>query len=304
MKNFSLSLCMILSFLVSGLSQYQIDLIPRVSPDKGVLSKVGYTDIIIEYGSPAVRDRMIWGDLIPYGKVWRAGANNATTIEFSQDVVINGEALSAGKYALFMIPKMGEKWHLIFNKRDDQWGAFSYNSEDDVLVTKAPIKKIEFIENLKYTIENVDFNQAIVSMSWEQVQLSFTVNTEYLRILENEVETQVADANADVKWVVYLQGAEYLLQQDSNLNKALEWVSKSEKLSQGNFVWDEQYYPKEYVQGHLFWTKAKILAGTKDYKNAIKYAEKCKNISGDYTFYDVDAEAENMEGLVAQWKNL
>ena len=294
---------MLLAFLMSGLSQYQIDLIPRVSPDKGVLSKVGYTDIIIEYSSPAVKERDIWGGLIPYDKVWRAGANNATTIEYSEDVKINGKALAAGKYAVFMIPRSTGDWDLIFNTRDDQWGAFSYDSSDDVLVVKVQPQTISFTENLEYSIENIDFNEAVVSMVWETKSIRFTVNTEYIKILEKEVDLKVKDANADVKWVVYLQGAEYLLEQSAAPQVALIWINESEKLAGGEFTWDEQYYPQEYVMGHLYWTKAKVLAANSKFAEAKIYADKCKSITGDYTFYGVDGDVERIDELSKEWKS-
>ena len=104
----------------------------RQSPAKMAQNKVNGTDVKVKYGSPSVKGRTIYGDLVPYDQVWRTGANEATTIEFSKDVTINGKNLAKGKYALFTIPGK-DSWEIIFNKNAEQWGAFKYNKDLDAL---------------------------------------------------------------------------------------------------------------------------------------------------------------------------
>src|SRR5688572_3927170 len=122
-RSFFLCVSFVLGSIV--LSSSQGITLPRVSPKASVSYTIGLTDVEIHYGSPAVKGRPVWGSLVPYDKIWRAGANEATTIEFSTDVNMEGQTLRAGKYALFIIP--GETdWTIIFNKKHDQWGAFGY----------------------------------------------------------------------------------------------------------------------------------------------------------------------------------
>ena len=129
------------------------------------------TNVTVNYSQPAVKGRNVWaGDLAPYGKVWRTGANDATTFEVSKDVMINGKALKAGKYALFSIP--GEKeWTIIFNKTAKQWGAYSYKEADDVLRVTAKSESAPMTERFTIKAEN----SGMVALMWDQIKVGFTV---------------------------------------------------------------------------------------------------------------------------------
>ena len=126
----------------------------RPSPPRQASGSIGTASIVIDYGSPSVRGREIWGDLVPYGEVWRTGANEATTFEVSEDILVEGEPLPAGKYGLFTIP--GEdSWTVIFNKVPDQWGAGNYDAAEDALrveVTPQPLD--EPVEAMEFTVED------------------------------------------------------------------------------------------------------------------------------------------------------
>jgi hypothetical protein len=146
----------------------------RVSPKAWVGQTIGYTDINIVYSRPGVKGRKIWGDLVPFDKVWRAGANEATKITLSTDMVIEGKKLSKGSYSFFTIP--GEKeWTLIFNKVADQWGAYEYNEAEDALRVKVKPQKAENSEWLAYEIEKTAEAAAVVSLEWEKTKVSFKV---------------------------------------------------------------------------------------------------------------------------------
>lgn len=125
--------------------------------------------VSVEYGRPSVRDRKIWGGLVPWDQVWRTGADEATTIGFERDVRIEGELLPAGRYALFTIPSM-ESWTIIFNNTPDQWGAFSYDEADDALRVTVKPKTIDHLETLTFSL---DGNQVV--LSWEAVAVAFRV---------------------------------------------------------------------------------------------------------------------------------
>ena len=142
----------------------------KPSPAMTATGKAGGANITINYGSPSVKGRKVWGELVPYGKVWRTGANDATTFEIDADVKIEGKTLAKGKYALFTIPEQNE-WTIIFNKNPKQWGAYSYKQEEDVLRVKVkPVSTSTPQEALKFEVAG---NK--VTMMWENLAVSFNV---------------------------------------------------------------------------------------------------------------------------------
>ncbi len=145
---------------------------PRVSPAQTESYKIGGARITIDYSSPSVRDRKIWGWLVPYDKVWRAGANEATTFETDKDIKVAGKLLPAGKYGFFLIPRTTGPWIAVFNTVSDQWGAFKYDSTQDQLrVDVFPRVAVDSMEVLAYTIDNAGF-----SLSWEKLVIPVPVN--------------------------------------------------------------------------------------------------------------------------------
>lgn len=143
----------------------------KPSPATTTTGKVGNATITINYGAPSVKGRKIWGELVPYGKVWRTGANDATTFKIDQDVLIEGKSLPKGEYALFTIPEAKE-WTIIFSKTAKQWGAYSYKQEDDALrVTVKPTASSSFTETLKFEVTG-----GKVSLKWENTEVGFKVN--------------------------------------------------------------------------------------------------------------------------------
>jgi len=158
-----------LSFLSFTLSA-QEDKAQRPSPPATASGTINGKSVTINYGQPSVKGREIWGKLVPYGQVWRAGANEATTIEFAKDVSIEGKTLPAGKYGFFTIPGTNE-WTIVFNKVPNQWGAFKYDAAQDALrVTVKPKKAKVFNEKLVYMI-----NKNAVSLAWENTEVAFGV---------------------------------------------------------------------------------------------------------------------------------
>ena len=151
----------------------------RISPKAMVKQTVGFTDVTIEYGRPGVKGRTIWGGLVPYNAVWRAGANEATKITFSTDVKIDGKKLKAGSYGFFAIPNE-KTWILIFNKIANQWGAFEYNDAEDALrIEVTPIKQQSWWQEwLAYSINKSADNKAIVMLEWEKLKVPFNVEVE------------------------------------------------------------------------------------------------------------------------------
>ncbi|MEM8524670.1 MAG: DUF2911 domain-containing protein [Bacteroidota bacterium] len=140
------------------------------SPRKEMKATIGDAEVTINYGSPSVRGRTIWGDLEPYDEVWRTGANKATTISFSKDVKVQGKDLAAGTYALFTIPREGD-WTVIFNSKPDQFGDYNYDEADDTLRVKTtPSMMDNAVEQMEFVL---DGDQIV--LRWDKVSVPFTV---------------------------------------------------------------------------------------------------------------------------------
>jgi hypothetical protein len=148
---------------------------PMASPKAKVMQTIGVTDITVTYHRPAVKDRTIWGELVPYDKVWRAGANNATKIEFSNDVTVQGQPLSAGAYSFFLLPAKSGEWTAIFNNVDDQWGAYNYDESQDALRIKVQPQESDHTERLTYHFTNLTKNSAHLVMKWEKTALPIEI---------------------------------------------------------------------------------------------------------------------------------
>ena len=154
----------------------------RISPKAFVMQTIGLKDVSISYSRPGVKGRKIWGGLVPYDKVWRAGANEATKFVFTSDVLINGKKLSAGSYSFFTIPTKNN-WTLIFNKVADQWGAFEYNQAEDAMRFTVKPQQNEFTEWLEYTFSDMKVskdgkNSAVVNLIWEKLRVPFTIEVQ------------------------------------------------------------------------------------------------------------------------------
>jgi hypothetical protein len=159
---------LIASFTFSGIAQGGN---PPASPADSVTGKIGNATIAIKYSSPSVKGRKIFGGLEPWGKVWRAGANNATTFKTDKDITVEGKALPAGRYSFFVLPVEEGDWTVIFNKTADQWGAFRYDQAQDILrVNVKPKKSAALNERLKYVV-----NKDGIVLLWENVEIPVAI---------------------------------------------------------------------------------------------------------------------------------
>ena len=172
-KTFTISLILLAATAAFGQQQMRT---PRPSPKSSLMQTVGLTDITINYNRPGVKGRAIWGALVPYDKVWRTGANEATTIQFSDDVWINGNKLTKGLYSLHTIPNPAE-WTVIFNSVAEQWGSYSYTPEKDALRVKVKPETAEHREWLTFEVPEMTTDTAKVVMRWEKIAVPFTVDT-------------------------------------------------------------------------------------------------------------------------------
>ena len=202
---------------------------PRPSQKSSVMQTVGVTDITINYNRPAVRGRQIWGALVPYDQVWRTGANEATTIEFSDDVLINGQKLPKGLYSLHTKPGR-DNWTVMFNSVAKQWGSYSYDAAKDVLSVTVKPEKAEFREWLTFEIPEMTMDTAKVVMRWENLAVPFTVDTQSTSRSLAAAEKAIAGA-ADERWVTPYQAANFAFQ-SGNMTQAQQWLDMALKEKQ------------------------------------------------------------------------
>jgi len=149
---------------------------PRVSSNAEVHQTIGTTDVRVTYGRPNVRGRDIFGDLVPYDEIWRTGANEATTITFSDDVQVNDEDVPAGTYALFTIPAEDNTWTVILNNEPNQWGAYDYEAEDDHMRTTVEAYEADtFREQMSFTFEAVDETSATLLLHWAETAVPLPI---------------------------------------------------------------------------------------------------------------------------------
>jgi hypothetical protein len=205
--------------------------LPQVSQGASVKQTIGLNDVTITYSRPGVKGREIWGGLVPYASVWRTGANAATTVQFTEDVLVEGQPLPAGTYSLHTIP--GEKeWTLIFNKQADQWGSYSYDAAKDALrfkVTSMPGSPQEWMQ---FRFEDPSINSARVVLAWENLQVPFTIknatdtNTKVFAMLRESI----AKAKPD-EWQPYYRGGNYLVQNKVYMDDAAKWLDKAIAIS-------------------------------------------------------------------------
>lgn len=199
--------------------------LPRPSQHALVSQRVGITDITINYHRPLVNGRKIWGNLVPYGQVWRAGANENTTITFSDPVTIEGKSLDKGTYGLHMIP--GEaQWIVIFSKNSTSWGSFTYNQAEDALRVNVKPQATELHEALTYDFAQVKPDSAVVTLAWEKVAVPFTVGVNTKELVAENLHKQLRGL-AQYSWDGWDDAANYLLDNNVHLDEALQYEDKS-----------------------------------------------------------------------------
>src|SRR6187455_282376 len=174
----------------------QVDKSKRPSPPATATGKVQGATITIDYSSPSVKGRKIWGELVPYDKVWRAGANEATDITFSTDVKVNGQALAAGTYSLHTIPTKSD-WTVIFNKKADQWGSYSYDQKEDALRIQVKTQPHEMTEWMEFSLPNIAVDNATVALDWEKLRIAFDIQVETVEHALASARAAMASLAAD-----------------------------------------------------------------------------------------------------------
>lgn len=275
-KSWIAAICLQTLLALPALAQLQL---PRPSPTAKLTQNVGLTEIAIEYSSPSVKGRKIWGGVVPYGEVWRAGANQATKVTFSKDVKVADKMISAGSYAFFAIPS-DKQWMLILNKDFNQNGAANYKQDLDVIRFQAPPKATPHRERLAYLIQDFTDDAASLDLEWEKIRVSLPIKLD----TTNQVATNIQSLQ-DNAWAPWNAAARYMLENKKDYDAGLKLVERSIALKEDWFN---------------LWTKASLLAAKGDYRNAYPLGEKAKQI-GEKTperFF----LADEVKKSLAEWR--
>ena len=246
----------VLCFAAAASAQIQT---PRPSQKASVMQRIGVTDVTITYSRPGVKGRKIWGDplpgqadvkgeatlddqnvrpkdaaIVPWGHVWRTGANEATTFVVTDDVLINGQKLPAGSYSLHTIPNKDE-WTIVFNGTANQWGSFNYDPAKDTLRVKAKPQWLESNQEwLSYSFDPVTADSAQVNIRWEKINVPFTVKVpDVAAVTMAKIKTAVAEAKPD-DWRTPMQAGVYLVNNDNPADdeQGLAWIDQSIKIKE------------------------------------------------------------------------
>ncbi len=244
--------------------------LPALSPEAKLVQTAGLTTITIDYSAPAVKGRKIWGGLVPLDKVWRAGANHATTINFSQPVVIGDKEVAAGTYGFFAIPSAAS-WTLIVSKQADVWGSDGYKPEEDVARVTVKPQNIGNRERLVYLVTNFDNDKANIDLEWEKIRVTLPVK------LKTAEQATAAIKALDNLSGQFTQAARYYLEEKDYAN-TLVYADKSIAAQE---TW------------LAFWVKAQALAAQKKFKDALPLAEKAQTLgqqNPERFFYAADVK--------------
>ncbi len=204
--------------------------LPEASQRARVTQRIGVSDVTIVYHRPLVNGRKLWGGLVPYGQVWRAGANENTTIEFSDPVSIEGSPLAAGIYGLHMIP--GEKeWTVIFSRAATSWGSFSYDQAEDALRVQAHARPSEMHEALVYDFDDLKPDSALLTMRWGELAVPFKVGVDVNTITTAKLRSQLR-GGIQYSWEGWDEAANYILNAKGSAEDALKYSNQSIQVEQ------------------------------------------------------------------------
>ncbi|HLK64825.1 MAG TPA: DUF2911 domain-containing protein [Bryobacteraceae bacterium] len=213
----------------SGRQPTSLDL-PTVSQHAYTMQRIGLTRIAVAYSRPLVNGRKIWGDVVKYDAVWRAGANENTTIEFSDPVSVEGKELSAGTYGLHMIPGK-DTWTVIFSKNSTSWGSFSYDKEEDALRVTVSPRACDFHEALSYEFENLHPDSGEVTLKWEKLAVPFKVGVDVKALTLSSMRKQLRNISG-FTWMGFDEAATWLADNKYDLEQALKWADESVQIPQ------------------------------------------------------------------------
>jgi hypothetical protein len=243
----------LIAFSISGKAQ---DL-PKPSPTATLNQRVGLTDFTITYSRPSAKDREIFGTLVPYDKLWRTGANKATSIEFNTLVTFGGKEVPAGKYSIFTIPSQAE-WTIILNTETELWGTGDYDEAKNIAVVKVKPLKADKVESFTIDINELRNETALLTMHWENTKVGVPIQVSTRKKAMENIKMAIDDVKDDSNWRVYRNAAGYYHNNNINPKIALDYIDQSLAVNRNN--WYSHYL------------RAEILASLDQYKEAMQAA--------------------------------
>jgi Protein of unknown function (DUF2911) len=258
--------------------------VPQASPRAQVMQSVGLTDITVEYHSPAVRGRNVWGGLVPYDQVWRAGANENTIITFSTPVLLKQQLLPAGRYSYYVVPHQDRDWELVLNKVTTHWGSEGYDQRDDIIRVPVMPETAPFHENLLYWFSDIKPTGAHLNLTWEKRTLMLPIETQVHKQVLAGIELVLQQQPND--WQLLAQAADYLVQNNIQPERALAYINESLKLQDA---------------ATNNWIKARLLAQQQDFGTAIVYARKAIKL-GDKEDTAFKLQLPNIRIALTEWQ--
>jgi len=266
--------CVLWLAAIGSAQSTQLDL-PLQSQAARVTQTIGITDITVNYHRPLVNGRKIWGDLVPYGQVWRAGANLNTTITFANDVTVEGQPLAAGTYGLHMIPNQ-DQWTIIFSRMHTAWGSFSYKESEDALRINVKPQTAEFHNALAYDFDQLQPDSAVVVMSWDKVAVPFKVSVNVNKIVDASLNNQLRGLS-QYTWDGWDDAATYMVDNKMDLNEALKY--------EDNSIGNEDRFENEM-------TKSRILAALGQKAEAEQAKQKALSLGNAQQLYGYDRQLQ------------
>ena len=260
---------------------------PQPSPATSMSQMVGLTEIEVEYSRPSMRGREIFGNLVPYNKIWRTGANASTKISFSDDVVINDNKVKAGKYSIFTIPNESEWEFILYNDTSVRGVPGDWNNNNVVLSTMVETKKFPetiSVETFTIAFDALNNNYAVMLMMWDDVYVPVTINVPTRDIVGKNIEEVMSKKPTASD---YYAAAVYYMQENTNLNMALKWMDKAMEMSEKPQFWQLRQ-------------QSLIYAANGDLKGAIRIAKKsleASKIAGNQDYIKMNNDS------IEEWSN-
>lgn len=254
--------------------------LPQPSPHARVEQRVGLSDISIDYSSPAVKGRTIWGELVAYDKPWRTGANAATKLSSSKDFTFGGKKVPAGTYALYTVPGK-TTWSVVLNSSLEAWGNESYDTKKDVARINAKPETGDHRERLTFTFDDTTDDGTQLTLAWEKVRVRVPITVETKTQVKQNIDKSLADA-----WLPHFTAARYLLDQNGDLDQALSYIDQSIAIKP---TWRNQ------------WVRAQILNKKGKKSDAVASAEKASQLGKGDRVFEGFFKAD-VTKAVAEWK--
>ena len=199
--------------------------LPERSQQQKISQVIGVSEVTLDYHRPQVRGRQLWGSLVPYESVWRAGANENTTIHFSDPVKVEGQELAAGTYGLHMLP--GEKeWQVIFSTNSTSWGSFSYDQAEDALRVKVKPQKAPFQEVMQFRFDHLTADGGIIVLHWEELEVPFEIEFDTPTLAMTEIRNQLRSLPG-FSWQGFQSAANYCLRNNIEHEDCMAWADRA-----------------------------------------------------------------------------